>query len=60
MLDLYNKCFNEDGTVKACGREACKQLIRACMEQDPTKDFGNPDTGMMHVQNIISLIKNMN
>ena len=53
MIELYKKVFNEDGTQKLSGREACKELIKACQDacyQDI--DFGNEETGMMNVENI--------
>ena len=53
MFELYRNVFNEDGTVKACGREACKKLIAACEEACCKDiDFGDAKTGMMNVENI--------
>lgn len=52
MSEKYNNVFDENGEVKACGREACKELIRACMEKNPGVDFGNPETGMMNIKNV--------
>lgn len=52
MMEKYNKVFDENGDIKACGRDACKQLILACMEKWPDIDFGNPETGIMNVENI--------
>ena len=53
MFEKFNKVFNEDGTIKVCGREACKELILACQEASSEPiDFGNPETGMMNVANI--------
>jgi hypothetical protein len=50
---LYNDVFNEDGTVKLCGRNACKALIMACQEKfGDNINFGNTNTGMMNVENI--------
>lgn len=51
----YNEVFNPNGSVKLCGREKCKDLIIACMvlsKNDAKNYFGNPDTGMMNVENI--------
>ena len=53
--EKYDAVFNENGSVKLCGREKCKDLIIACMvlSKNGTKNyFGNPDTGMMNVENI--------
>ena len=52
MIEKYSKVFNGNGDIKACGREACKELIIACMDKYPGVNFGDPDTGMMNVENI--------
>ena len=52
MVEKYKKVFDEDGDIKACGREACKALIRECEDKWPDIDFGNSETGMMNVENI--------
>lgn len=55
MLEKYERVFDENGNVKACGREACKDLISACEQLKPDVDFGNKDTGVMNVENIKKL-----
>ena len=52
----YREVFNADGSIKVCGREACKTLIRSCMAYNPNVDFGNPETGMMNVNNIRQML----
>jgi hypothetical protein len=52
MFEKYEKVFDENGNIKACGRDACKDLIRECTNKWPDIDFGNADTGMMNVENI--------
>ncbi len=55
FLKKYNEVFNEDGSVKLCGREKCKDLIIACQVLSQTTSngyFGNAVTGMMNVKNI--------
>lgn len=52
MIEQYNKVFDENGNVKACGREECMNLINMCKVEDPLTDFGNPLTGMMNIENI--------
>ena len=55
FLKKYNEVFNEDGTVKLCGREKCKNLIIACevLSKNVTEGhFGNAVTGMMNIKNI--------
>lgn len=56
----FNAVFNKDGTIKVCGRQACKELIIACMEYAPDIDFGNPNTGMMNVDNIRQMFAQTN
>lgn len=48
---LYNICFDQNDCVKACGREACKKLLRFL--RDPL--YGDQKTGMMNVEAITSL-----
>ncbi|MBR1454839.1 MAG: hypothetical protein IJ593_09410 [Lachnospiraceae bacterium] len=57
---LYREVFTDDNTVKACGREKCKQLIAECNRIKPGTDFGNIETGYMNVVNIIRLKNNLN
>lgn len=52
FIEQYNRVFDENGQVKACGREECKNLINMCKLEAPNEDFGNPLTGMMNVENI--------
>lgn len=55
LEEKYNKVFDADGDVKACGREITKELIAACMKLEPRTDFGNIQTGVMNVENIKQL-----
>jgi hypothetical protein len=43
----YDAVFNEDGTMKTCGRKACINLISLMMEHS-SEDVGNLDTGMIN------------
>ena len=52
FLQQYNKVFDANGQVKACGRQECMNLINMCKMEEPYEDFGNPLTGMMNVENI--------
>ena len=56
----YRAVFNDDGTIKVCGRQACKELIAACAEYAPGVDYGNPATGMMNIKNIQSVFASTN
>lgn len=57
ILELYNKVFDEDGNIKPCGRESCKQLIIKMSEKFPEEDFGSKETGFMNTDTIINRIK---
>lgn len=60
VLDqLYKEVFSSDGCVKACGREKCSNLIKACQSFDNSIDFGNVETGSMNVCKIRSFCKEM-
>lgn len=52
FINQYNKVFDSEGNVRACGREACIDLINMCKVEDPLTDYGNPISGMMNVENI--------
>lgn len=45
---LYNKCFNEDGSVKTCGRDACKKLIKF-LNRNYTAQYGDEESGYMNI-----------
>lgn len=57
FLELYNDVFDEEGKVKAVGREHTKALIEACEQYSQEIDFGNKSTGFMNVENI-KLLRN--
>lgn len=52
LLEAYEEVFNEDGTMKACGREACIKLIEACEEKDRETYFGDKLNGKICLCNI--------
>ena len=47
--ELYLKVFDNKGNVKVCGRECCKNLIKA-MNNITDVDVGDPETGMMKTE----------
>ncbi len=59
FMYLYPEVFNEDDSIKACGREKCKSLIYYAYSIRPNGLFGNPDTGWMNPENIIALYKEL-
>lgn len=52
---LYNKAFDENGNIKACGREVCQELILICNQIEKNVSHGNAETGMMEVEAIKKL-----
>ena len=56
-LALVCSVFNEDFTVKACGRKLCSDLIVNLSSLYPDINFGNEDTGVMNVENIKKIVK---
>ena len=48
--EAFEAVFDENGNVKLCGRETCKQLIKACTDLEPRTYFGNPITGQLNLK----------
>ena len=57
FIRKYREVFNISESIVLCGREKCKELIAICKELDGNTDYGNLDTGMMNVDNIYNLRK---
>lgn len=51
----YKNVFTDDNVVKACGRNNCKKLIELASELDSTENYGNTETGVMNINNMIKL-----
>ena len=51
LRSLYNEVFDENGNVRSCGRDKCKELI---IETEGVFGgrFGNQETGFMDVKKI--------
>lgn len=56
FCDMASKVFNQDGTIRACGRDSVRALIEAAEQVDSTKDFGDKDIGRMNVDAIRGLL----
>lgn len=52
LNDLYDLVFDGNGSVRACGREACMALIERMSSDFKGVDFGDASTGRMNIQNI--------
>lgn len=55
FLEKYKMVFNEDNSVKACGRTKCIELIQCAKKLNSDLDFGSIETGIMNVDNLILL-----
>ena len=55
FLDIYSKVFNEDGSMKNCGRTVCIQLITLAEQLDETMQFGDKKTGFINIENMCIL-----
>ena len=53
---LYKRVFDENGRVKACGRDACRALLRKRHEACPNERFGDEETGTVRVDAIAAKI----
>lgn len=52
ILKIYEEVFEENGDIKSCGREKCKELILEMTKVYSNVNFGNKETGFMHIENI--------
>lgn len=52
---VYSEIFDEQGNVKACGREKCLELIEICSELDPFNYYGDCKQGFLNEENIFKL-----
>lgn len=55
LLVVYDEVFDENGNVKACGREKCLELIEICSEIDPFNYYGDSKQGFLNEANIFKL-----
>ena len=53
LKDAYETVFDENGSVKACGRAVCLRLMYV-MKKYSTANLGNFNTGVMEVDTIKS------
>ena len=63
FISHYNEVFNADGTVKNCGREKCRKLIKEADNIDKREQHGNIRNAIMEIDKIKELadrIKNSN
>lgn len=59
--NTYNKVFDANGNVVACGRNMCSKLINiAKCIGDKNVNYGNVDTGYMNIASIKELHTRLN
>ena len=49
IKELYDLVFDEEGKIKLCGRDKCKQLMLALNEIFKTVKFGDMESGFLYV-----------
>ena len=54
---LYSEVFNDDGSIKACGRDKCKCLISYLNDMYPDKYFGDINTGFLDIKAVREVMK---
>lgn len=59
LKELYDKCFDEQGNIKQCGRQNCINLILAC-QKFGGRNYGDIETGYTNVDAIKQLMKEVN
>lgn len=57
FLVLYKQVFNNDGGVKLCGRDVCKELILLSNQIEPSVNHGNVNTGFIEIKAIRNVYK---
>lgn len=57
IKEAYEAVFDEQGYMKACGREACIRLIEACEAKDQQTYFGDKKTGKLCLSNLDVIVR---
>ena len=55
FTEQYNKVFNEDGSIKTCGRGECRKLISYAEKINNDIEYGDSETGFLNIENIKEL-----
>ena len=59
VLNQLNVVLDDAGNPRACGRENCKRAIWLAKLLNPHVDYGDDKTGMMKVENLLALRKEL-
>ena len=60
FCSLYKLAFDDDGYIKTCGREMCKEMIILANQIEPAVSHGSVETGFMDVSSIQALYERLN
>lgn len=55
FISLYNEVIDNNGNIRACGRDKCKELIEISNKIDSNTYYGNNETGMMNIETLRKL-----
>lgn len=59
FFNQFDRVFNKDFSIKSCGRDETRLLIKICNQIESSTDFGNVDTGFMNIDNILKLYQSL-
>ena len=59
FIKAYEEVFDENGNIKVCGRNACKNLISIAEMTDPATNYGNKNTGFINTENMKKLYESI-
>lgn len=61
FFELFDTVFDENGTVRLCGRDVCKKLIAAADTAAPAQKgkFGDSKTGTMNIKALNALYRTL-
>ena len=53
LLELIETVIDENGEMRACGREQCGLLIESCSKVFPTVSIGDSETNYIDLKSLI-------
>lgn len=54
FIDIYVQVFHPDATMRVCGREMCRKLIKAAEKVRPGL-YGDIETGFLNLEGVYAL-----
>ena len=55
FLELMKEVFDENNTIKACGREKCQELINLADHLEPNVFHGDVTSGFVNADTVTAL-----